>query len=609
MKKVLLVLVSILMLLSSCSLDQTATGKGTISLVIGDVVSRSVDSGISMSTSYYLVSGALSDNSESFSNENTTGNTFTKEVTTGTWIITVDAYNSSDIRIGTGSESLVVTEGGENSCTVYVNELEGSGTLTVSITAATVNSGLTATVSTYGGATTQTISLTASDSDSTLYTGTFTSLANGYYMLQIMDGTSQVALTTLRMVNSASMHYSGTYEASTGAITGSIAIVDNIKSTATAYISLSNSSLAPTDTLTAYAGSSTSVTCTYSWLLNNVPIVENSSSSSLSYDLSSSAYVKEGDNTLQVIIIATDGSAMCDATRTITITEDATITAINSLLKPFESSNLSPSSGSNTGTMSGTIALTDTVLNVITYDPSTNTSTTTKFGTVTSTSDVTFNFDVSGDSSTYANVTLSGAISVLYTGATEAVSYEFSNLKMSMVVDNTSYSSNAFTATYTSSDTFKKNNTDVAEADRNTECQSILEVFMSAMQNYNSETMNMKSYTGSYEYTYIYSNITSTTTTGTLSGTLTGSYKDNPPYFRAEDGQSTANLSITDSDGNTTTLVITGTYYTEVYSYNSTITSYSVKTLTGFSMNGETISVDKLEQYSDCYNRIVRYIF
>lgn len=599
MKKVLLVLLSIVMLLSSCSLDQNATGTGTLSLVIGNTVSRSIDPGISMVTSYYLVSGSLNGGSESFTNERATGTSYTREVSAGTWTISVDAYNSDDTHIGTGSAELTVKAGGTNSCTVTVNELSGTGSLTVSINVTGTTSGLTATVSTYGGASSDTKELTSSGAS--VYTGTFDSLANGYYMLQIMDGDALVGITTFRIVNGSKITYSGIYEVDS--ITGGIIIVDNVKDTATVSIQMDSTTFSSTSTLSATAVVSDSGTYSYSWLLNNVPIVTESASNILSYDLSTASYT-EGTYTLQVIATATDGT-MCDATAEVTITVDPDVAKLSEVLYLFN--NVSADSTKTDSTASGTITFNNTELTTTSYSE-TGEATTTTIGTITTSESIAYKSVGTSDNTTATTVmTMSGAFTITPAGATTGNSYVVKDLNIRLAAS----SDGSMTIAYVSATTFTKDGVEVAEADRDTECTSLLMYLTAALQANDTETMTISDYSGSATSTRSY-NCNSTVTgyeSYTLVATVDSTYTSEPPTYTPSNGKSTAKMTITDDSGNVTSLVIEGTFYYEVSSVSGTMYyGHLEKSISGVTMNETSVSVTNIAADTECNTYVLSWI-
>lgn len=181
----------------------TALSKGSLTITIGNkIAARTIaPSSASTTVTSYSITGTGPD-SDTLPGQpivvtapTGSGSTTISSLPTGTWQINVTAYNANGDIIGTASQSVQVTIG-QNSMTIPVGPVAGTGTLsvTVNLTGVTLASpSIHATLTPLSGQTTNT-SLTAfSLSGSTLTSAS--TLENGYYILTttLFDGTSQQA--------------------------------------------------------------------------------------------------------------------------------------------------------------------------------------------------------------------------------------------------------------------------------------------------------------------------------------------------------------------------------------------------------------------------------
>ena len=209
MRKGLYILLAILLLIVGCD-TKTAIKTGEICV---NVDGRSVDP-ISMETSYYSISVTSGNNVQRAPRvEGSSPARFNVEA--GEWTVVVDAYNNHGDRIGTGSEVVKVDGGESKTCNVTVKEIEGTGTIFVSLNLSTDEESLYS----------RDLSIKATNENGTVKIGsgifntTYSSpikaeLANGRYFIEIYDNNSKELITApipVRIVAGAMTFISGEY--------------------------------------------------------------------------------------------------------------------------------------------------------------------------------------------------------------------------------------------------------------------------------------------------------------------------------------------------------------------------------------------------------------
>lgn len=210
MRKGLYILLAILLLIVGCD-TKTAIKTGEICV---NVDGRSVDP-ISMETSYYSISVTSGNNVQRAPRVEKGSSPARFNVAAGDWTVVVDAYNNHGDRIGTGSEKVTVVGGESSPCNVTVNEIEGTGTIFVSLNLSTDEESLYS----------RDLSINATNENGTVKIGsgifstTYSSpikaeLANGRYFIEIYDNNSKELITApipVRIVAGAMTFISGEY--------------------------------------------------------------------------------------------------------------------------------------------------------------------------------------------------------------------------------------------------------------------------------------------------------------------------------------------------------------------------------------------------------------
>ncbi len=111
-------------------LDPAAGGSLTVN--VGDAVSRTLLPALSMEAASYTVSG-LGPEGASFSVSASGGTATLTELAFGEWVVTVDAYNAEGMLIGSGQATATVHTGQTTTVAVTVVPLSGSGTLSLTV--------------------------------------------------------------------------------------------------------------------------------------------------------------------------------------------------------------------------------------------------------------------------------------------------------------------------------------------------------------------------------------------------------------------------------------------------------------------------------------------
>ncbi len=300
---------------SGCSLDQlqdlngaTGTGgdAGKLVVTINNAGMKTLQPPISMTPTGYTVSGT--NGTGGTFQENTAASSVTiPNLNFGTWTVTVDALNDIGTIIGSGQNSVAVDAGQTSTVNIVVAELDGYGTLDLSLlwpAADTQNPSVQARLTPAAGSVID-LSFTISAPGSAVCTQT--DIPKGYYTmeLQLLDNDIVVAgaVEIVRIVKDQTT--SGQFEFTEINTPGSSVSVDvtpEIHDPITVTLS------GQVDTLDL--GSSMTVTASvppdtgsveYTWYING-----QSKASGSSYTLGSD--LSEGTYRLDVTVISTDGS-------------------------------------------------------------------------------------------------------------------------------------------------------------------------------------------------------------------------------------------------------------------------------------------------------------
>jgi hypothetical protein len=167
------------------------SGSLALTFSASDLAAKTIVPPLNMSVANYNISGD-GPNTETFSQTEVTTTAFVKNgLAAGAWAIAVDAFNSNDYLIGSGSTAVTVNLGATAQATVQVTPLSGTGSMTISVTCpsgAISNPVLSGTLAAVGGAPQTIPFIVEADSGSCSYP----SLGVGYYSLaiQLADGTT-----------------------------------------------------------------------------------------------------------------------------------------------------------------------------------------------------------------------------------------------------------------------------------------------------------------------------------------------------------------------------------------------------------------------------------
>lgn len=265
--------------LAACSGMTPAATTGTVVLTIGGNVStaRTIQPSISMDVTSYTISGK-GPNSATFTQQQSgSTTTYTTSLAPGSWTIQVDAYNSSNTKIGTGQGTATISEGQTTNLSVTVTPLAGSGTLAITLD---WSSGMYTTPSVVGSLTPQGSSTATAipftvGSTSATYSGT---LAAGYYTLTITlsDGstTKWSDVEAVRII--AGQTSSATYAMTTGSL--GLTITTNMENPITITLAGNAASLNRNSNMTVTATCSDTPD-SYQWYMNGAAVSGATSSS------------------------------------------------------------------------------------------------------------------------------------------------------------------------------------------------------------------------------------------------------------------------------------------------------------------------------------------
>lgn len=111
----------------------TSTGtSGSLYVTINDSLVRTLNPGTSMEASSYVLTGRGPEDAE-FTTETTGGPVEIPGLKIGSWTVTVEAMNDTDVLIANGSSATSVSAGKTSSLNIMVRPLEGHGTLDVTV--------------------------------------------------------------------------------------------------------------------------------------------------------------------------------------------------------------------------------------------------------------------------------------------------------------------------------------------------------------------------------------------------------------------------------------------------------------------------------------------
>ena len=236
--------------LASCSNDVAPLGEGTLVINIGGGQERGVQPAISMNTASFAltVTDSLDDNViDTVLGANTQSVDY--KLPAGSYVVKLDAKNSSGDVIGTGSERVTVVPGGTNTITITVREVSGNGTFAISITA---NDGYGLALKVYNLLDEEKYSGNLVYSEGKYTTDGVVALANGFYRFEIKrtDTNAVVKSDSLRIVKDMTSGYSARFTFTTD---GGITIVNEVLSIPVISISLNKEVLTAEETLVAQA--------------------------------------------------------------------------------------------------------------------------------------------------------------------------------------------------------------------------------------------------------------------------------------------------------------------------------------------------------------------
>ena len=309
------VLISLLALcLTSCSNDVAPVGEGTLVINIGGQ-ERGITP-ISMSTSEYALTVTDSQGKDVIST--TLGSEIQSvdyKLPAGTYVVKLDAMNSSGDVIGTGSESVTVVPGETNVITVTIREVAGDGCFAVSISA---NGGYGLSLQVYNLAGAKEYDDELQYADGVYTTKGSVALENGFYRFEIKrtDTDAVVKADSLRIVKDQTSTFSASFTFTTN---GGITIVNEVLSMPVILITLDSDVIGTGDTLQAGAEISGINDYTACWFVDGVKVGDYGTYEDLAYELNG---MEAGEH--EVSLFVKNSQILWSECKTFTI-EDNTI--------------------------------------------------------------------------------------------------------------------------------------------------------------------------------------------------------------------------------------------------------------------------------------------
>ena len=319
MKKTIIASVCFMLLvfLSSCAVQEDGL-YGNLTVLFNSR-SRAIDCNISLETeSYRLTFSGPNGESESSTAGRKTTSVSRKGLAVGEWTVTVEALNEDSVVIGSGSSKVEIKKGTTATADITVTELEGDGTLSVSILGDNPNSS-TYTLEVYkndNGTDTLAKSQVFSSSDSGL--NAEVTLPNGYYIIKVVSSTASEQCPvpeTVRIVKDDTV--SASYTITDGE--GSVSItVNNLVSPSPALL-LSFSSSIPRigDSLTVTATGMGDGSYKYEWYLDGTKVTGDGFSTTLGN------LTATGDYSVTCIVRDTESSLTWSVSKVLTVYDDS----------------------------------------------------------------------------------------------------------------------------------------------------------------------------------------------------------------------------------------------------------------------------------------------
>lgn len=315
MKKTVIIILSILLVLFafSCSNSNSEPETGSIHISIDESASRSIDTNIDLNISKITIN-ASGPAGHSFSMDFSSSPWQAEKtgILVGEWTFSATAYNEGNQIIGEGSTTVTVQPKKTSNATIRINELEGTGTFSISILGSTTPS-IIYTAHIYknnNGVITQVDEKTFTAKDGVLE-AVFT-LNNGYYLYSV---TSNVELDlpapeSFRMVKGDIITVSMTAaENSLGSL--SLSVTNGITKTPSLTIDTSERNVYANDETTLLANYTQFNPVSYMWYVDGKPIDGNSPQ--LNYTFQEGEY--------RVTCVAMDeGSTVWTGSKTINVT-------------------------------------------------------------------------------------------------------------------------------------------------------------------------------------------------------------------------------------------------------------------------------------------------
>ena len=301
MKRIVIIsilLFAVLMCLVSCNQDEATTTLETLEINIGTDGARGIEAQ-TMETQSYNVTVRNASGEVVFSSMSSSKTRYTALVPVGICHIYVEALNSMGDVIGSGSVSGEVVSGAVNTITVYIDELIGNGTFSISISCAEGHS-LSYSIM---DAVFEEVAVGSLSYTNGRYSASV-QLPNGFYAFSIVcDDTGEcIKADTLRVVKDKTIVYEAEY---LFLADGTLSIVNEILVTPEIVLHKSAKSLPSNRILTVSADIPNDTDYLCYWVVDERPL--GSPETYVDLELSMADF-REGEHTVELIV--TNGSVI-----------------------------------------------------------------------------------------------------------------------------------------------------------------------------------------------------------------------------------------------------------------------------------------------------------
>lgn len=305
------VLVTLLVIFSFVSCEgNNVIPVGTLSIMVSDSMTRAIEPNIPLDVAKYEVSLLNNDGTSIVSKELDKSNPSLSQgnIPVGSYTVKVDAKNKDGVIIGTGSKSCVIEKDKTTEVSVTVNELSGTGNLSVTLTGA-VDSNATYTLTIYKPDDTEVDSVEFTTVDTSLKAEI--ELDNGFYYFVVTDSEGNTSVPeAFRIVKGDNLTAEAYIYGSLGSFR--VTITNSIIPNPTLSLSVSDSIIHVGEEFTVNATGMSGESLAYSWYVNGKAVEGSESTLTLTLDFA-------GDYTVRCLVKDTASSVVWSSDKTITV--------------------------------------------------------------------------------------------------------------------------------------------------------------------------------------------------------------------------------------------------------------------------------------------------